>query len=134
MTIEILLDRLDGVKSRGKNKWIAKCCAHDDKSPSLALTELSDGRILIKCFAGCETQTILANIGLTMEDLFPNGRLGEFKGFQRIEDELKQKRKTSYAQTILDLAKIDRASGKRLSQSDLEIERQAYLKVRHANS
>ena len=134
MTIGILLDRLDGVKARGKNKWIAKCSAHDDKSPSLALTELSDGRILIKCFAGCETQTILANIGLTMEDLFPNGRLGEFKGFQRIEDELKQKRKTSYAQTILDLAKIDRASGKRLSQSDLEIERQAYLKVRHANS
>ena len=134
MTIEILLDRLDGVKSRGKNKWIAKCCAHDDKSPSLALTELSDGRILLKCFAGCETQTILANIGLTMEDLFPNGRLGEFKGFQRIEDELKQKRKTSHEQTILDLAKIDRASGKRLSQSDLEIERQAYLKVRHANS
>ena len=134
MTIEILLDRLDGVKARGKNKWIAKCCAHDDKSPSLALTELSDGRILIKCFAGCETQTILANIGLTMEDLFPNGRLGEFKGFQRIEDELKQKRKTSHEQTILDLAKIDRASGKRLSQSDLEIERQAYLKVRHANS
>ena len=73
MTIEILLDRLDGVKARGKNKWIAKCCAHDDKSPSLALTELSDGRILIKCFAGCETQTILANIGLTMEDLFPVG-------------------------------------------------------------
>ena len=134
MTIGILLDRLDGVKARGKNKWIAKCSAHDDKSPSLALTELSDGRILIKCFAGCETQTILANIGLTMEDLFPNGRLGEFKGFQRIEDELKQKRKTSHEQTILDLAKIDRASGKRLSQSDLEIERQAYLKVRHANS
>ena len=30
-----------------------------------------DGRVLLKCFAGCDTKDILAAIGLTMRDLYP---------------------------------------------------------------
>ena len=41
-TIE-LLSRLDGVKQTGRNKWKAKCPAHDDNSPSLHIRECDDG-------------------------------------------------------------------------------------------
>lgn len=38
--------------------------AHDDRSPSLAVSEGSDGRVLLKCWAGCRYSQIMAAIGL----------------------------------------------------------------------
>src|SRR5688500_15180932 len=32
--------------------WMARCVAHDDRNPSLKIAE-SNGRLLLKCFAGC---------------------------------------------------------------------------------
>lgn len=59
-------------KVRGKNgSWTACCPAHDDNGPSLAIRELDDGRILIHCFAGCETESVLGVLGMNMTDLFP---------------------------------------------------------------
>lgn len=52
------------------NGWQAKCPAHDDRSPSLSISEGRDGRALLNCHAGCETPAILAALGLSMEDLF----------------------------------------------------------------
>jgi len=132
--IEKILERLDGVRKSGKG-YIAKCSAHDDKTPSLSVTELPDGRILMKCFAGCPTHDVLTAIGLEMGDLFPDGCLGEFRGFQQIEEDInnRKKAKGSLDETILAMAKSDRAAGKRLSPRDLEIERQAYMRVRHAS-
>lgn len=37
--IDKLTSRLDGVKSNGYGKYLARCPAHDDKSPSLAIKE-----------------------------------------------------------------------------------------------
>ena len=69
--IENILSRLEKVK--GRNGAYTACCpAHSDKSPSLAIRELDDGRILIKCFADCSVQDILGAIGMDMNDLFPN--------------------------------------------------------------
>jgi hypothetical protein len=69
--IENILSRLEKVK--GRNGAYTACCpAHTDKSPSLAIRELDDGRILIKCFADCSVQNILGAIGMDMNDLFPN--------------------------------------------------------------
>jgi len=69
--IENILSRLERVK--GRNGAYTACCpAHSDKSPSLAIRELDDGRILIKCFADCSVQDILGAIGMDMNDLFPN--------------------------------------------------------------
>jgi hypothetical protein len=68
--IEKLLTRLD--KVRGRNgSWTACCPAHEDKGPSLAVRENEDGRILLHCFAGCETANVLGAIGMDMTDLFP---------------------------------------------------------------
>jgi hypothetical protein len=71
MSVENLLQCLDLVKKRSADKWQARCPAHDDKSPSLAIKELEDGRILIHCFAGCGAAEILQSIGMSFSDLYP---------------------------------------------------------------
>ncbi len=59
-------------KVRGRNgSWTACCPAHNDKGPSLAIREADDGRILIHCFAGCETLSVVQALGMDMTDLFP---------------------------------------------------------------
>jgi hypothetical protein len=68
--IENLISRLDKVKGRN-GSWTARCPAHADKGPSLAVRENEDGRILLHCFAGCETANVLGAIGMDMTDLFP---------------------------------------------------------------
>lgn len=75
MTIDILLSRLDGVKETGHGKYVARCPAHDDRSPSLAIKDGDDGRILIHCFAGCEAEDVLSAIGLRFSDVMPE-RIG----------------------------------------------------------
>ena len=48
-----LLDRLDGARKTGSGRWLAKCPAHEDRSPSLSVRELEGGTLLVKCFGGC---------------------------------------------------------------------------------
>lgn len=74
MTTDALLGRLERVRKTGNGRWVAQCPAHDDKGPSLSVREVDDGRVLIHCFAGCETQGVLGAVGLTFEDLFPERR------------------------------------------------------------
>lgn len=76
--VEILLSRLENPKRSGQSVWMAKCCAHDDRSPSLSIRELDDGRVLIHCFAGCGAADVMTAVGLTLADLFPDGVRGEF--------------------------------------------------------
>ena len=71
MSIDVLLSRLNGVRENGADKYMARCPAHEDRSPSLAVKECDDGRVLIHCFAGCETQDVLDAVGLTFGDLMP---------------------------------------------------------------
>lgn len=71
MSAELLLSRLDGVKDRGHGRWLAKCPAHDDRSPSLSVREADDGVVLLKCFSGCCVADIVAAVGLELRDLFP---------------------------------------------------------------
>lgn len=68
--VENLISRLDKVKGRN-GSWTARCPAHADKGPSLAVREGDDGRVLLHCFAGCETASVLGAIGMDMTDLFP---------------------------------------------------------------
>lgn len=66
-----VLSRLDKVKSSGAHKWKACCPAHDDKSPSLAISETSDGTVLLRCWTGCTANQIVTAMGLELRDLFP---------------------------------------------------------------
>lgn len=54
--------------SRG---WIAKCPAHEDRSPSLSISIGRSGQVLVHCFAGCTAEEVLRPIGLKAKNLFP---------------------------------------------------------------
>lgn len=69
--LEKVLARLDKVKPSGPSKWKACCPAHNDKEPSLSIREADDGKVLLHCWAGCESRDITAAIGLELRDLFP---------------------------------------------------------------
>ena len=69
MSIDTIVSRLTKVKGRN-GSYTACCPAHNDKHPSLAIRETEDGRILLKCFSGCSAESILAAIGMDMNDLF----------------------------------------------------------------
>ena len=68
---EKILHHLDSVKETGLRKWQARCPAHDDKSPSLSIKEINEGTLLLKCWAGCSANEIVAAVGLELSDLFP---------------------------------------------------------------
>lgn len=68
---DLLLSRLNGVKNTGRDKWLAVCPAHDDRSPSLGIKQLDD-KIILRCFAGCDYLSILNAIGLDASALFPD--------------------------------------------------------------
>lgn len=69
--IDRLLTRLDRLKQTGCGQWIARCPAHQDKSPSLSIKQCDDGTILLHDFAGCSPSDVLAAVGMTLADLFP---------------------------------------------------------------
>ncbi len=69
--IDNLLSRLDKPRQTGPGRWITRCPAHADKSPSLSIRELEDGRVLVHCFTGCSTADVLAAVGLEFTDLYP---------------------------------------------------------------
>jgi len=69
---EDVLDKLE-VASRNGEKAISFCPAHDDRSnPSLSL-RAENGRLLLHCFAGCQPEEIVSEIGLQMKNLFVEG-------------------------------------------------------------
>jgi hypothetical protein len=68
MKINEVIAKLKSVKGNG-NQYTALCPAHDDKNPSLAVSE-KDGKILLHCHAGCSKESIVAAMGLEMKDLF----------------------------------------------------------------
>lgn len=67
---DVLIARLAGVKVTGKGRWMAKCPAHEDGSPSLSIREMDDGRVLIYDFGGCGSLEVLGALGLSLTDLF----------------------------------------------------------------
>jgi hypothetical protein len=71
MDVNNLLSRLDKVRSTGNGKWMACCSAHNDRSPSLAIKQTDDEKLLLHCFSGCSVVDILGAIGLELSDLMP---------------------------------------------------------------
>jgi hypothetical protein len=72
MTAEALAE-FANARCIAKGRWLTRCPAHDDRSPSLAISVGRDGRVLLRCWAGCRTSDILAALGLSWNALFPNG-------------------------------------------------------------
>lgn len=144
MSIENITTRLQKVKQTGAGKYLACCPAHEDKSPSLALKELDDGRILIHCFGGCSPVQIMESIGLTLSDLFEEPLEDRIRPLYMAVKEKKQLAKrydeVKECQLRLDMAEDMRKQGIKLSQADLKTEEQAFLRMkqltggRHGNT
>lgn len=71
MSIEKILGNLQKVKRSGNNSWLGCCPAHDDRSPSLSVTDNGNGMVMLRCFAGCETIDVLGALGLDWDDVMP---------------------------------------------------------------
>lgn len=74
MQIHDILNRLEGVKAKGTNEWIAHCpCnqahANGDKNRSLTVA-LNGTKILLYCHTGCTLDDICGAIGIESKDLF----------------------------------------------------------------
>jgi hypothetical protein len=65
-----LLSKLKLV-SENCDGWSARCPGHNDNTPSLSVSIGEDKKILVHCFAGCDTKKILEAVGLEMRDLYP---------------------------------------------------------------
>jgi DNA primase len=65
-----------GQYQRFGKSYKARCPAHEDRKPSLSITDC-DRAVLIKCHAGCSVQSIVTVLGLTMQDLFPHRGVDE---------------------------------------------------------
>ena len=68
MNTEEIIDRFQNARKSGRG-WIVQCPAHDDRKNSLSLTEV-DGKLLLKCQAGCDTKAVIDAVGLEWRDLF----------------------------------------------------------------
>ena len=68
---QTLLARLDRVIPAGAGRWYSRCPAHEDKSPSLSIRDTGE-RVLIHCFTGCDPEDVLAAVGLSWRDIYPN--------------------------------------------------------------
>jgi putative DNA primase/helicase len=58
MTAEFIAKALGG--RRAGATWMARCPAHDDREPSLSISSRRDGKILVRCHAGCDQRAVIA--------------------------------------------------------------------------
>ena len=123
--LERMLGSLQKVKGRN-GSWTACCPAHNDKGPSLAIRETPDGRILLHCFAGCETSNIVASLGMDMTDLFPpdeKRREYPVEGKPRLKPAFYASdlmRIIAFEALVVQIVAFDMSQGKKISESDRE--------------
>jgi putative DNA primase/helicase len=60
MTAESIAKALGGRKAGVS--WIARCPAHDDREPSLSIRDADDGKVLVRCHAGCDQERVIATL------------------------------------------------------------------------
>lgn len=57
MTAQQIAEALGGA-TRIADGWKARCPAHEDRTPSLSIADAEDGRLLVRCHAGCEQSSV----------------------------------------------------------------------------
>ena len=108
----------------GSHRWTARCPAHEDRSPSLSIRNTDDGKILFHCFRGCAPDDILAALGLTWKDLYPEDRWREAEaralahGHRRLQKTMAEITQADYARQVLLIAAADLRAGKTHSLED----------------
>ncbi len=116
--IEKIIDRLEGVREIRPGDYYAKCCAHDDKTPSLHITE-RDNRILIYCFAGCSADNVLDAIGLQWADLYSDRDQAAYAAALAVPIRAPKVDPLEHERLILEIAAGDLRRGEKLSLEDI---------------
>ncbi len=117
--IDRLLPQLRRVRRVGDGRWMSSCPTREDKSPSLSIRELDDGRVLLHDFGGDSVSEIVAAIGLSLEDLFPSGPTRSTSpSTRRIAPAQDLLEAAAYHATIVALIACDMTAGGELAQDD----------------
>jgi putative DNA primase/helicase len=58
VSAEAIAKALGGRKAGGA--WMACCPAHEDREPSLSITDANGGKVLVRCHAGCQQRDVIA--------------------------------------------------------------------------
>ena len=131
------LNKLEKVSGK-KGHWTACCPAHADKNPSLAIRETDDGRILLKCFAGCSAYEVVSAVGMDLTDLFPKDQ-----SFMPSESNKPVKRPfyatdlmkiIHFEALITSIAAFDMAEGRQISPKDKKRLKTAFTRINEAVS
>lgn len=122
---EKLVERLEFCKQVSGSRWIARCPAHDDRSPSLSVTQSDDGRVLIHCHAGCGANAILTSLQLEWADLYPDD--------DNFSPLIRRRERDSYNDLVVGIAEARMKEGHRLTEDDKRTVLEARLKQLHAN-
>ena len=69
MTLDELIAKFPKAKRQPDGSFLVKCVAHQDKNPSLHISQ-KDDTILMKCHAGCSTESVCQSLGIEMSDIF----------------------------------------------------------------
>ncbi len=134
MSLETLIDRLDGVRETGHDKYVARCPAHDDRSPSLAIKDCGNGRILLHCFAGCDVEGVVDALGLSFSDLMPE-RVGEMHTYKPVHQRFDARQVLRVLRpeaTLVAIAAENIAEGITLSDEDRDRVFNAACRIRAA--
>ncbi len=67
--LDAVLSKL-GKYTRAGDGFKARCPAHDDRDPSLSLKLGNDGKVIMKCHAGCDFRAIADALGMPISDFF----------------------------------------------------------------
>ena len=123
MTAEALAAVI-GARRSARGRWMARCPAHEDRSPSLSITEGHDGRVLLHCWAGCHTIDVLNALGFDWSALFagPPPSSAEMakarREHERADAERQQKRGTEHliADRVMRLRRVVDSLGAKLAR------------------
>lgn len=90
----------------GEGQWVAKCPAHDDKTPSLSISDGDNGTVLVHCFAGCSQTAVID--ALRLRGLWPDATPQQRLAAERREHESKR----NHAEIVKAIGEAEITSGK----------------------
>lgn len=126
--IDNILNSLDKVKSLGGGRYKALCPVHDEKTPSLGITQKDDDRIIMHCFGcGANGVEIIRSLGMELADLFPES--------ERRKDDYRRDRKPFPATQILECINFESSVimiAARQIIDDVQLNRTDYQRVETA--
>jgi len=100
----------------------------------MSIKELPDGRILIHCHAGHSPGDIMQALDLALGDLFEEALADRIRPLYMATQEKKRAatalERINHCQLRLDMAEDMRNTGRKLTEADLQTERECYFELK----